>query len=186
MLKRMATPPPFHDASDEDLAHQAADDRGAFRELHRRYHPRLFGLLRTTGLRDHDIDDVAQVVWLNVFRALGPAFQGEFRPWLFRIARNAAIDWLRKHHPALLPEDFDTTDGRLAEVGQRMQQQEETARLRDCVEKLPARQREVVQERLSGRSPEEIAQTIGVDRARIDRLFFDARANLKRCMGVNG
>ncbi len=186
MLTRMNTPPAFPDTSDEDLARRAAADRDAFRELHRRYHPRLFGLLRTMRLHEQDAADLAQVVWLKAFQALGRGFKGTFRAWLFRIAHNAVIDWLRKHRPASLPEDFDVDDGRLAEVGQKLQDEEEVARLRECVEKLPAGQKRVVQEKLLGRTPEEIALAAGVERARVDRLFFDAKANLRRCMGAHG
>lgn len=70
-----------------------AGDRYAFKELVRR-HTRwvrgvIFGVL---GDRDC-VDDVTQQVWTAAWRRAGELRDAErWRPWLYRLARNAAID----------------------------------------------------------------------------------------------
>ncbi len=68
-------------------------DRYAFEELVRR-HGRwvrsiVFGVL---GRRD-GIDDVAQQVWTTVWQRIGELRDAtRWKPWLYRLARNAALD----------------------------------------------------------------------------------------------
>ena len=60
------------------------------------YAPRVFGLLvRMVGNRD-TAEDLTQETLLRAFRAFETYRpEGKFRAWIFRIARNAARDWLR-------------------------------------------------------------------------------------------
>ncbi|WP_107060285.1 RNA polymerase sigma factor [Streptomyces sp. NRRL F-5123] len=78
------------------LARAREGDEAAFTTVYRTVNPRLVGYLR--GLVGHDADDVAAETWhdvvrgLNGFRGDGPAF----RAWAATIARNRALDHLRK------------------------------------------------------------------------------------------
>ncbi|RMG94597.1 MAG: sigma-70 family RNA polymerase sigma factor [Deltaproteobacteria bacterium] len=69
----------------------------AFEELVRTYQHRVFGLVyRMLGDR-HEAEDVAQEVFLSVFRAIGRyRGDGRFQTWLFRIAANACRTRLRQ------------------------------------------------------------------------------------------
>jgi RNA polymerase sigma-70 factor, ECF subfamily len=83
---------------DLEEALQAAlnGDETAFRSLYRDIQPRLLRYLRT--LVGPDADDVASDTWLQIARDLG-TFRGDydrFRGWTTRIARNRAIDHLRR------------------------------------------------------------------------------------------
>lgn len=74
-----------------------SDDRHAQGELVQRYTRRLAGFLRPL-LRDPDtIEDVTQVVFIKMFRQL-PRLRDprHFEAWLFTLARNAALDCLRR------------------------------------------------------------------------------------------
>jgi RNA polymerase sigma-70 factor, ECF subfamily len=68
-------------------------------------------LLYLTGRRDY-AEDLAQETWIRVLQR-GSQYNGRqpFDPWLFAIARNLAIDYLRKKLKAVqtvsLPEDRD-------------------------------------------------------------------------------
>src|ERR1700758_341999 len=68
-------------------------------------------LLYLTGRRDY-AEDLAQETWVRVLRR-GSQYNGRqrFDPWLFAIARNLAIDYLRKKRKgvatASLPNDRD-------------------------------------------------------------------------------
>jgi len=68
-------------------------------------------LLYLTGRRDY-AEDLAQETWVRVLQR-GSQYNGRqrFDPWLFAIARNLAIDYLRKKGKAVqtasLPDDHD-------------------------------------------------------------------------------
>ena len=68
-------------------------------------------LLYLTGRREH-AEDLAQETWIRVLQR-GRQYDGRqpFDPWLFAIARNLAIDYLRKKLKAVqtlsLPDDRD-------------------------------------------------------------------------------
>ncbi|GAA0518703.1 DNA-directed RNA polymerase sigma-70 factor [Paractinoplanes deccanensis] len=80
-----------------DALHAARDgDRRAFATLWRGLHPPMLRYLRVIAA-DH-AEDAASETWLQVIRDLG-RFDGDlpaFRGWLFRIARNRALDAVRR------------------------------------------------------------------------------------------
>ncbi|TDC29074.1 RNA polymerase sigma factor, partial [Micromonospora sp. KC213] len=96
-----------------------AGDEGAFRYLYRSLQP---GLLRyLTVLVGPDAEDVASETWLQISRDLPRFTGGEFRAWTVTIARNRAMDHLRRQRrrPALtvpvqalseLAGDIDTAE----------------------------------------------------------------------------
>ncbi|MER7459582.1 RNA polymerase sigma factor [Micromonospora sp. NPDC126480] len=100
------------------VAAQAGDEE-AFRFLYRSLQP---GLLRyLTALVGADAEDVASETWLQVARDLPGFAGGEFRAWTVTIARNRAMDHLRRQRrrPSLpvpvqalseLPGDADTAE----------------------------------------------------------------------------
>lgn len=71
-------------------------DEDAFAEAYRLVHPGLLGYVR--GLVGEDAEDVASDAWLEIARDLG-RFRGDgagFRGWTAAIARNRALDHLRR------------------------------------------------------------------------------------------
>jgi RNA polymerase sigma-70 factor (ECF subfamily) len=75
------------------VAAQAGDEE-AFRFLYRSLQP---GLLRyLTALVGADAEDVASETWLQISRDLPRFTGGEFRAWTVTIARNRAMDHLRR------------------------------------------------------------------------------------------
>ena len=64
-----------------------------------------------TGRRD-GADDLVQETWLRVLER-GSSYDGHsrFEPWLFRVARNIAVDAMRKRRTLSLDSDDD--DGRV-------------------------------------------------------------------------
>src|ERR1700722_8862301 len=77
-----------------------------------RYQYRLVRyLIYLLGRRD-GVDDLVQETWLRVLER-GTSFDGRsrFEPWLFTIARNLAVDAMRKRRTLSLDSDDD--DGRV-------------------------------------------------------------------------
>ena len=87
-------------------------DKELLRDLVERFQHRLVRyLLYLTGRRDY-AEDLAQETWIRVLER-GSQYNGRqrFDPWLFAIARNLALDYLRKKRKAVetasLPDDRD-------------------------------------------------------------------------------
>ena len=71
-------------------------ERKAFDELIRRWHEPLWRYLRRLANSDDAARDLSQDTWLRILRALpGLREPSRLRPWLFGIARRAAMDRLR-------------------------------------------------------------------------------------------
>ncbi len=83
---------------DRGLVEKARDgDEDAFAELVARYQSRVFNLARSLTGNDADADDLAQDVFVRVFRGLR-GFRGDsaFRTWLYRVAVNVVRSQLRR------------------------------------------------------------------------------------------
>ncbi|MGC4746301.1 RNA polymerase sigma factor [Micromonospora sp. DT201] len=110
----------------EAVSAAQAGDEDAFRFLYRSLQP---GLLRyLTALVGADAEDVASEAWLQISRDLPSFTGGEFRAWIVTIARNRAMDHLRRlrRRPSLpvpvqalvdLASDADTAEGASETIG---------------------------------------------------------------------
>ena len=88
----------FAAATDKELAKLAGGGReGAFSELLRRYERPIFSLVYRM-VRDRSLsEDLAQEAFIRAFNAIesyNPSYK--FSSWIFKIANNHTIDYLRK------------------------------------------------------------------------------------------
>src|SRR3954452_9858891 len=174
------------DLADSRLAVAASrGDDAAFATLYARYAPRIEGYLaRMLGDR-HLAEDVTHEVFVSALRRLRqdrPPIA--FGPWLFRIARNAAIDVHRRaqlaRHVPLSGEPEDVAGGGdapedAAEVRHRI------SLLLGALDGLTESHRNVlVLRELEGLSNGEIAERLGVTRPAVEALLFRARGRVRR------
>jgi RNA polymerase sigma-70 factor (ECF subfamily) len=85
---------------DLELAHRCRQgDAAAFEELYRAHAGRLYSLLFRMAGSAHEAEDLLQDVFLNAHRKLG-GFRGEssLGTWLYRMAVNQCLDYLRGRH----------------------------------------------------------------------------------------
>ncbi len=165
--------------TDEELARaHLAGDRDAFRELVLRYQSRIVTLLyRYT--RDQGIaEDLGQEAFLRLYRALPHvALDQPLKPYLFRIALNAARDWARRggSNEIALDEDADWA-GSSENVDERLS-------LEDGVMRLPMIYREAIALHYSmGQGYGEIAQSLGVSEETVRTRLRRALTQLRRMM----
>jgi RNA polymerase sigma-70 factor (ECF subfamily) len=111
----MSQLPDLTEASDHDVVAQAREgDEYAYREVVRRYGPRVFDLIyRMVGHREL-AEDLTQETFVKAFRALdrhGP----ERKPaaWILRIANNTAIDYVRRKRPDSTRSPLTMTPGQI-------------------------------------------------------------------------
>lgn len=123
--------------------------RAAFRTLVQRYSEPLYRQIRRMVLSHADADDVLQNTFLKAWQAL-PMFEGRSRlsSWLYRIAYNEAIDFMR-HRRQDLSLSADEGEGS-AVAAQLMADEhfdgdETAAQLQEAMSQLPNIQRTVFQ-----------------------------------------
>lgn len=109
--------------TDEDLLQRfcSAEDAEAYESLVRRYEQELFGYLRRYLGNAEMAEDVFQATFLQIYLKRDRFEQGRrFRPWLYTIATNQAIDAQRRnrrHRMASLDQTAtDAEGGGLMEV----------------------------------------------------------------------
>jgi RNA polymerase sigma-70 factor (ECF subfamily) len=83
---------------EESLVEEAQrGGREAFAELVRRHERRIYGVVYRMSGNHPDADDLAQEVFLTAWRAIGSFRRGSsFYTWLYRIAVNLSLTFLRK------------------------------------------------------------------------------------------
>ena len=128
---------------DAELAEKfRSGDRGAFDALVRRHQKGVWRVVRRYVKRDADAADVTQQVFVRAFKGLAN-FRGAstVRSWLYRIAINCSLSWIRDHRreePSELTEDSLTE---LPVAPGRIAGDQESVRLRAAIAKLPPKQR---------------------------------------------
>jgi RNA polymerase sigma-70 factor (ECF subfamily) len=81
-----------------DLVDRArVGDAAAQSELVRRYTPRMSGFVRPIVGQPSAVEDVVQVIFIKMFRRFRLLRNSAaFESWLFRLARNTALDFVRR------------------------------------------------------------------------------------------
>jgi RNA polymerase sigma factor (sigma-70 family) len=166
---------------DEALARAAGHDPAALGTLHARHHGALVAFCRSVTRDAADAEDAAQEAWLRAHDALrGETAPARFRPWLFAVARNAALDRLRTR--ARMADALDVTEIELAgrdDVEAAAFARDDWAAVAADVRRLPDRQRRaLVLRELAGLGWPEVGAELGVSATRAESLAADARQSL--------
>ena len=136
-------------------------------------YPSLFRYLhRLTG--DEDVaDDIAQEAFVRLLKQ--PLPEDEVRPWLFTVAMNLVRDRARKNErrQRLLTTAPDLVS-RPALPDQDLERAERIAAVRDVLDRLPERDRQLLLMREEGFKYDEIAAVIGVAPASVGTLIARA------------
>jgi RNA polymerase sigma-70 factor (ECF subfamily) len=105
---------PYAARSDQDLAEACRkQDHLAFQELMNRYMRQIFNFARQYAHTMEDADDIAQDTFFKVWKYITKYTRGRtFKPWLFTIARNTALDHLKKKKAAVF-SDLDDNENDL-------------------------------------------------------------------------
>ncbi len=162
-----------------------AGQTGAFADLVRRHQDLVYGMaLRATG-KPEDAEDLAQEVFLSVFRGL-EGFKGDakFTTWLYRIAWNRCADWLRRNRKpgrrtTQLEEADDLADGR-ADPAAEVLGEDDRLRMRRALDGLDDRYRSVVElSCIQGLSYAEVGTALGLPVKTVETRLYRARKLLR-------
>jgi len=93
--------------SDEQLAVAIREkDQELYGEIIRRYQGKLSRYLRRFVVNEDELDDVLQNVFIKAYRNLyGFDEKRKFSSWIYRIAHNEALNWIRKNYKESVPLD---------------------------------------------------------------------------------
>jgi RNA polymerase sigma-70 factor (ECF subfamily) len=158
------------------IARAKEGDRAGLRFLYMRYERDVYRYVRSIVRDEYDAEDVTQNVFAKLLSAIESYEEREvpFSAWILRIARNAALDWLRQRR-ATPYEDVRGPDARYDDSGERS-----VASLSEALTALSDEQRHVVLLRhMVGLTPGEIAGRMGKTEGSIHGLHHRARATLK-------
>ena len=170
------------------LAAVAKGDQAAFERLYEATRAKLYGvLLRILGTPEL-ADDVMQETYLKVWKTAGrfdPTIASPIT-WMVAIARNRAIDIVRRKGHASIeetPEAMNIAADAPAPLARR-EMTEELRRLLSCLGKLdPEKQRIVLLAYYSGWSREQLARKLDIPVNTIKTWLRRSLLEIRECMG---
>ena len=178
-------------ATDEELVAAILDGEAAlYTDLVERYRGRLINYVNRFLGNVEESEELSQEVFLRVYRALdryNPRYR--FSTWLFRVARNAAIDLIRKRRLKLVPMQRVALDGQVQEREFESEERDPYRTLRNlerrhaivaAIDGLKGEYRELIQLRhFAEMTYEEIAEFKGMPLGTVKNKLFRGRRMLK-------
>ncbi|MGL4397781.1 MAG: sigma-70 family RNA polymerase sigma factor [Hyphomicrobium sp.] len=170
------------------LARVARKDRDAFGELYRATSAKLYGIILRILHRRDLADEVLQEVYVKVWERAGDFNPSKASPitWLASIARNRAIDEVRRKTPSSLEDHPEILDVASDELGalDTVLRGEDGQRLAECLSRLePDRQHMVTLAYCEGLSREELGIRFGQPANTIKTWLRRSLAQLRTCLG---
>ena len=180
------------EAADADLvAAVRAGDDAAFEELYQRYYTRISTFVCRMMRDEARCEDVAQEAFMSALRRMRATdAEINFKPWIFQIARNAAIDAYRRTSHAV-EVSMDADDGLRASDRHRLVgvdggpdsalvTKERLTHLQGAFDELSdVHTRVLVMRELEGMSYREIGQKLDLTRPAVESALFRARRRLE-------
>lgn len=171
------------------LARVAERDRDAFSGLYTATSAKLFGVVWRILPSKERAEDVLQDVYVRIWNraaSFDPA-KASAIAWMAAIARNRAIDEIRRRVPVSIedtPQALDVPAEGMDPLAA-AQQSAELQRLQDCLQGLETERREIVLlAYYTGLSRDEIAQRFGHPVGTIKTWLHRSLAQLRKCLGA--
>ena len=157
-------------------------DESALRAIWTQHAPRIDALVRRLVGDPDQAADVAQEVWIQIFRAL-PGYRGDsqFSTWAHRIAVNRTLNALRSlRRVSRIEVDIEEDSFSVEHDGERSMLAQT---IDEAVQKLSPGARHVfVLHDVEGYTHEEIATELGITSGGSKSQLFKARAKLRRLL----
>jgi RNA polymerase sigma-70 factor, ECF subfamily len=153
-----------------------AGDQEGLHFLYLRFAPDVQRYVASFVRDDHEAEDITQNVFAKLMTKILKYEQREvpFAAWILRVARNAALDYMRARRA------IPTEEVRVADNGSTQTGIDRRRDLRQALEGLPEDQREVlVLRHIVGLSPNEIADTLGKTESSVHGLHHRGRRALQ-------
>src|SRR6185369_14930712 len=164
-----------------------AGDAWAFGLLFDHFHLPVYRYIASRVHRPSDAEDLTQLVFVKALEAL-PRYESRgipFGGWLFRLARNAVIDFVRTSHEHTdLAQSVDRADAH-AGPDELVVTRQEIDAIGTALSTLTEDQRDAITLRFfAGLSAREAAAVMGKQEGTVRGLQFRAIAALRRQLGI--
>lgn len=169
----------------KDPAHPTPD---TFDALVREHQAGLRAYVRALGAQDAWVDDLAQEVFLVAYRRIAHFRSGaDFGCWLRGVARNLVLNERRKNarrHRLLQESILDVLSENENEGGRRPPPAAHVvAVMTDCVSRLPARSRELLERRYADSTDAPtLARAFQLSAAAVRQTLVRTRSAVRRCI----
>jgi RNA polymerase sigma-70 factor (ECF subfamily) len=174
------------DSQQEIIAAVIDGDQTAFEQVVRAYADPIFRYVRMIVKDEHAAEDVAQRVFLSAYQNLHQfdSQRGKFSTWIYRIARNAALNHLRDNQRCEVALETPLPEaGRELPPHEQAELREQFVLLDRAVAGLPEHQRSAwVLSEQEGLTQSEIASIEGVPEGTVKSRVSRAREALRKSL----
>jgi len=182
-------------AEDSRLIQAAlAGDDASYKKLMKKYHDAIYNFIYRMIHDKQQVEDLTQEAFIKAFQSLA-SFNEEyaFSTWLYKIATNNSIDYIRKRklHTYSIDKPIDAKDSEYSfelpdetyETDQEMISDQRAKMLNEAIAKLPEKYHKVIRLRhVDERSYEEIAVMLKLPIGTVKAHIFRAREMLYKAL----
>ncbi len=175
------------------IAQALKGDQQAYRVLTERHRPAIYHIVFKIVRDKETANDLVQETFMKAFSSLA-SYRSEYRfsTWLYKIAANCSIDFLRKKRIQVLSLEGGQfngeSEGRTIDVPdysyhpeRDLVRKEQRFSIEEAIDSLPKKYREVIVYRhKDDKSYEEIADLLGIPIGTVKARIFRARELLKK------
>jgi len=172
---------------EESLVRRAQKhDQEAFAQLYEEHFDRIYRYITLRIGDEMEAEDLTQQVFLNTLRSIS-SFKWKgipFSAWLFRIAHNQVVDYLRKRKRTAVPldESLASSDDNLQLVAEHKLDIEQ---ILSATRQLTQAQREVISLRFAGElSIAQVAEVMGKSQGAVKALQHSGIVALRKALSV--
>lgn len=160
---------PYTSMTDEELVKAVqSGEQDAFSHIINRYQGKIFAYIQRLINHSEEATDITQDVFMKAYRHLHTVDTSrKFSSWLYRIAHNESVNWLKKKTRAKV-ESLDAhmeAGGQVAskfDLAETFAREEEQKSVRAAIDALPEKYREVMERRyIKQQSYQEISTALG-------------------------
>ena len=183
----------------ELITKAAQGDQDAFAQLLDAHQSKVYALTLRLVNSPEDALDLTQETFFNAWRGLpGFHFESKFSTWLYRLATNAAIDFLRREKlrrglnvtPLWSGDDnqqvLDIPDRRFTPQDELERKEFQEAVVRGLGKLSDEHRQVLVLRELNGLSYAEIAQVLGIEEGTVKSRISRARLALRKVLLADG
>jgi len=171
------------------------NDQQAFGTLVAKYQRMVYATCFRLVRSQSDAEDLSQDVFIEVFRSLSQVQkESDLSGWLFKIAMNKSLSFLRKHNPAKSGQN-ETLESAASEAKMKhhfaesntpyskLEEEEIRQILFHAMDQLPENQKKaILLHKFDNFSQKEISYQMGITQVSVESLIYRAKTNLRKSL----